>query len=287
MNADTAMYKVKRGGKNSCIYYHEDMKNEIKSKREIESILRHALKHNEFTIYYQPQVDVQTGLIVSFEALLRLKRYSIGPGVFIPIAEETGHIIEIGRWVAREVIKQLADWQRKGFPPKPVAINYSGKQLRDKEYINYVRQLLNDYNMKEEYIEIEITEGILLENDVQTIEFLGELKKYGFKIALDDFGTGYSSLNYLTYLPVNKIKLDKSINDKFLELDNNKVMESLISLAHSLNLTITAEGIEDWDKFLKLMQSNCDYIQGYLFSKPLIASEVEGVYNKNFIPNNE
>jgi EAL domain-containing protein (putative c-di-GMP-specific phosphodiesterase class I) len=203
------------------------MKNEIKSKREIESILRHALKYNEFVIYYQPQIDVQTGLIVGFEALLRLKKFSIGPSVFIPIAEETGHIIEIGRWVAKEVISQLAQWRSKGLVPKTVAINYSCKQLRDKDYIDYLRQLLTEYNLKEEYIEIEITESILLENDSQTIEFLQTLKKHGFKIALDDFGTGYSSLNYLTYLPVNKIKLDKSINDKFLELDNSKVMESL------------------------------------------------------------
>lgn len=283
MNADTAMYKVKHNGKNSCIYYHEDMKNEIKSKKEIEAILRNALKENGFCLYYQPQVEVETGMIVSFEALLRMKDYSISPSVFIPIAEETGYIIEIGRWVAKEAIAQMAYWKNKGFEQKLVAINFSGKQLRDRGYIDYVRALLKEYNIKEEYIEIEITEGILLENNIQTFEFLAELKKYGFKIALDDFGTGYSSLNYLTYLPVNKIKLDKSINDKFLELDNTKVMESLISLAHSLNLKITAEGIEDWSKFLKLKESYCDYIQGYLFSKPLLANEVEKIYNNKFI----
>ncbi len=283
MNADTAMYKVKRGGKDSCIYYHEDMKKEIKSKKEIETILRNALKENGFCLYYQPQVEVETGLIVGFEALLRMKNYSISPSVFIPIAEETGYIIEIGRWVAKEAIQQMSYWKNKGFEQKMVAINYSGKQLRDRGYIDYVRQLLQEYDIKEEYIEIEITEGILLENNIQTFEFLQELKKYGFRIALDDFGTGYSSLNYLTYLPVNKIKLDKSINDKFLELDNIKVMESLISLTHSLNLKITAEGIEDWSKFLKLKQCNCDYIQGYLFSKPLIANDVEKIYSNRFI----
>jgi diguanylate cyclase (GGDEF)-like protein/PAS domain S-box-containing protein len=283
MNADTAMYKVKKGGKNSCIYYHEDMKTEIKSKKDIESIMRKALKDNGFCLYYQPQVEVETGRIVSFEALLRMKDYSINPSVFIPIAEETGYIIEIGRWVAKEAIRQMAYWKDIGFEQKLVAINFSGKQLRDRGYIDYVRALLKEYNIKEEYIEIEITEGILLENDVQTFEFLTELKKYGFKIALDDFGTGYSSLNYLTYLPVNKIKLDKSINDKFLELNNTKVMESLISLAHSLNLKITAEGIEDWSKFMKLKEGNCDYIQGYLFSKPLMASEIEKIYNNKFV----
>ena len=283
MNADTAMYKVKHNGKNSCIYYHEDMRYEIKLKKEIESILRHAMKENGFCLYYQPQVDMKTGMIVGFEALLRLKDYSIGPGEFIPVAEESGNIIEIGRWVAKEAIKQIADWRDKGLDEKTVAINYSAKQLRDKGYIDYVRQLLKEYDIKAEYLEIEITESILLENDVQTIEFLQELQRYGFKIALDDFGTGYSSLNYLTYIPVDKIKLDKSIIDKFLEFQSVKVIESLISLAHSLNLKITAEGIEDQSKFEKLRQSDCDYIQGYLFSKPLNIDEVEKIYNKNLI----
>ena len=146
-------------------------------------------------------------------------------------------------------------------------------------------QILITFTMYSWTTVYEITESILLENDVQTIEFLQELKRYGFKIALDDFGTGYSSLNYLTYIPVNKIKLDKSINDRFLEYESIKVIESLIALAHSLNLKITAEGIEDWSKFVKLKQSDCDYIQGYLFSKPLKADEVEKIYNKNLLQN--
>lgn len=283
MNADTAMYKVKQNGKNSCTYYHEDMKNEIRSKKEIEDILRKAIKEDGFCLHYQPQVDVKTGMIVGFEALLRLKNHSISPAEFIPVAEERGSITEIGRWVVKEAVKQMADWKNRGLGEKTVAINYSCKQLGDKGYIDYVRQLLKEYNIKSEFLEIEITESILLENDVQTIEFLEELKMYGFKIALDDFGTGYSSLNYLTYIPVDKIKLDKSIIDKFLEYESIKVIESLISLAHSLNLKITAEGVEDFSEFTKLEQSNCDYIQGYLFSKPLIENDVENIYNKNLI----
>ncbi|WP_180272780.1 ABC transporter substrate binding protein [Konateibacter massiliensis] len=283
MNADTAMYKAKKCGKNNHIYYHEDMKNEIKSKKNVEAILRQAIKEEGFCLYYQPQVEVETGNIVGFEALLRLKDFSIGPNVFIPVAEETGYIIEIGRWVAKEAIRQMAEWRDKGFGEKMVAINYSSKQMRDKGYTAYVRQCLEEYNIKPEHLEIEITEGILLENNTQTLEFIQELRRHGFKIALDDFGTGYSSLNYLTFMPVNKIKLDKSINDKFLEFENSKVMESLISLAHSLNLKITAEGIEDWDKFKKLEDSGCDYIQGYLFSKPLAKEDVEGIYNLNLI----
>lgn len=176
----------------------------------------------------------------------------------------------------------MAEWIKKGYPEKMIAINYSGKQMRDKGFINYVKGLIQEYGMKPEYLEIEITEGIFFENNTQTLDFIKELRNQGFKIALDDFGTGYSSLYYLTYMPVDKIKLDKSIIDKFLEFENNKVMESLILLAHSLNLKITAEGIEEDNKLIKLKQNGCDYIQGYLFSKPLIHMDLEKIYNNNY-----
>lgn len=282
MNADTAMYKAKKSGKNSCIYYHEQMKEELKSKKKVEAILREAMRDNGFCLYYQPQVEVKTGEIIGFEALLRLKNHEISPDVFIPIAEERGYIIEIGRWVAKEAIRQMAEWIKKGYPEKMIAINYSGKQMRDKGYINYVKELLQEYGIKPEYLEIEITEGIFFENNTQTLDFIKELRNQGFKIALDDFGTGYSSLYYLTYMPVDKIKLDKSIIDKFLEFENNKVMESLILLAHSLNLKITAEGIEEEKKLIKLKQNGCDYIQGYFFSKPLIHKDLEKIYNNKY-----
>ncbi|MBA4688668.1 MAG: GGDEF and EAL domain-containing protein [Candidatus Galacturonibacter soehngenii] len=282
MNADTAMYKAKKSGKNSCIYYHEQMKEELKSKKKVEAILREAMKNDGFCLYYQPQIEVKTGEIIGFEALLRLKNHNISPDIFIPIAEERGYIIEIGRWVAKEAIRQMAEWIKKGYPEKMIAINYSGKQMRDKGFINYVKGLIQEYGMKPEYLEIEITEGIFFENNTQTLDFIKELRNQGFKIALDDFGTGYSSLYYLTYMPVDKIKLDKSIIDKFLEFENNKVMESLILLAHSLNLKITAEGIEEDNKLIKLKQNGCDYIQGYLFSKPLIHMDLEKIYNNNY-----
>lgn len=283
MNADAAMYKVKHSGKNSFIYYQEAMKDEIKSKKDTEAIVRQALKDKGFYLNYQPQVDAITGEIIGFEALLRLKNYNLSPGLFIPVAEETGHIIQIGRWVAEEAIMQLDRWRKKGFQEKIVSINYSSKQLRDRNYIPYLKHLLREYNISAQFIEIEITESFFLENDSQTMEFLKDLKEAGLKIALDDFGTGYSSLNYLTFIPVDKIKLDKSINDKFLQPDNIDVMNSIISLAHSLKLKLTAEGIEEVDKYLQLKKGGCDYIQGYLFSKPLKAEEVEEIYDKNLL----
>lgn len=283
MNADTAMYHVKHCGKNNYIFYQNEMKDLMNTKIEIEELLREALKTDGFKLLYQPQIDLGSAQIHGFEALLRLKDHSIRPDQFIPVAEDTGLIINIGRWVAKAAIEQFADWRDKGLGEKTMAINYSSKQLRDKDFIEYLIQLIKANNVKPELIEIEITESILLENNNETMSFLQELKQVGFKIALDDFGTGYSSLNYLTYIPVDKVKLDKSINDKFLNLKNNSVMESLILLAHSLKLEITAEGIEEWDQYWQLKRGGCDYIQGYLFSKPLDSTDAEKIFNHIFV----
>lgn len=282
MNADTAMYKVKRGGKNNYAFYHDEMKHEIKKKKEIEKLLRHAVKEDGLYLVYQPQVDVVSGEIEGFEALVRLKDNMISPGVFIPIAEDTGDIIDIGRWVVKEALSQMSKWKKKGFKEKSIAINYSVKQLRDKGYLQYLINTAKEYGISLDKIEIEITEGIFLEKDDSIIDFLKEIRKMGIKLALDDFGSGYSSLSYLTYIPVNKIKLDKSINDKFLEYENITVIESVISLAHGLSLKITAEGIEDIENFEKIKKSGCDYVQGYVFSRPLKKEDVEVIYEKKY-----
>lgn len=231
---------------------------------------------------YQPQVKVQTGEVVGFEALLRFRDYNIAPYLFIPVAEETGLITEIGKWVTKEAINQIIKWKEKGYEVKPIAINFSARQLNDDKYLKFLEETIKEGNVEPKYLEIEITESILLERTEETIEFLKRLKNMGVKIALDDFGTGYSSLSYLTYMPVDKIKLDKSLNDKFLEIENIKVMDSLISLAHSLNLEVTAEGIEEVEQYKRLKIGECDYIQGYLFSKPLKVEDAEKVYNHVF-----
>lgn len=282
MNADTAMYCVKRDGKNNYMFYNNNMLDELKSKAEIEMILRTALKEDGFILVYQPQVNVMTGEIVGFEALLRLKDYRMSPDKFIHIAEETGLIHEIGRWVTARAIGQIADWKEKGYKLKPVAINFSSKQINDTGYISFLKASLARYEIDPSYLEIEVTESILIEKTEATIDFLKRLKSIGTRIALDDFGTGYSSLNYLTFIPVDKIKLDKSLCEKFLSMESIRVMNSLIALVHSLELVITAEGIEDADQFKRLKNGGCDYIQGYLFSKPLLEEEVEEIYNYNF-----
>ena len=283
MNADTAMYQVKHSGKNSYEFYNEKMQESLKEKSGIEIILRKALQDDGFYLVYQPQVNVLSGEIEGFEALLRLKNHKIPPNKFINIAEESDLILDIGRKVTTIAIAQIAQWRENKYPPKSISINFSSKQIRDLNYINFLQDTLETYKVDPKYLEIEITESILMDETNYTIEFLYKLKELGVSIALDDFGTGYSSIHYLTYIPVDHVKLDKSLCDKFLELENIKVMHSIISLAHSLNLKITAEGIEEQKQYERLKNSGCDYIQGYYFSKPLEVEKADEIYNKNLL----
>ncbi|AKA69358.1 EAL domain-containing protein [Clostridium scatologenes] len=283
MNADMAMYKVKNKGKDSYMFFNEEMTEKLQEKIKVESILRDAIKKEKLKLLYQPQVCTFTGKVVGFEALLRLKDKHISPAQFIPVAEETGLIIEIGRWVTKEAINQIRIWKKKGMDIKPISINFSPKQLNDLNYIEFLENTLKECNVESKYIEIEITESIFLEEKEKNIAFVNRLKSLGIKISLDDFGTGYSSLNYLTFLPVDKIKLDKSLNDKFLEFENIKVIDSLISLTKSLNLEVIAEGIENVAQYKRLKSAGCHYIQGYLFSKPLEVEEAEKIYDNNFL----
>ncbi|SCP95597.1 diguanylate cyclase (GGDEF) domain-containing protein [Anaerobium acetethylicum] len=283
MNADTAMYNVKHSGKNNYMFYSTEMKDELRYRSQIETILREALRNDGFQLVYQPQVDVKAGNVTGFEALLRLKEYNIAPDKFIPVAEETGLIIEIGRWVAKEAVNQIASWDSMGFETKPVAINVSSKQVKDYGFFEYLAQILSESGINPDMLEIEITESILLENTEESMGFFNGVRNLGCRLTLDDFGTGFSSLNYLTYIPVNKIKLDKSLSDKFLGFKDAKVVNSLIALAHSLDLGITAEGIEEWSQYEKLKAGGCDFIQGYLFSRPLGKDQVEKIYDINFV----
>ena len=283
MNADMAMYTAKDQGKNKYIFFNREMLEKLKEKINVGNILRKATKERGFKLLYQPQVCINTGQTIGFEALLRLENYNISPAEFIPIAEKTGMIIEIGRWVTEEVINQISEWKNKGLSLKPIAINFSVKQLDDSGYIEFLVDTLQKKGVEPKYIEIEITEGLFIEKEEKTLEFLNSLMVHGIKVALDDFGTGYSSLSYLTYLPADKIKLDKSLSDKYLETKNIKVIEGIISLAHSLNLEVVAEGIEHIEQYTKLRDLECNYVQGYIFSPPLNVKEVEKKYNYNYL----
>lgn len=277
MQADLAMYSVKNSGKNGYQYYNEDMMKYQLKIVGIDNILRGALKEDGFIILYQPMVDIYTNTIVAYEALLRLKDYSISPVEFINVAEKNGLIIPIGRVVTEKVIKQMHQWRQDGVDLKTVSINFSAKQLQDFGYLQFLKDLLASYNMNPELLEIEITENILLDNLQVPITFLNQLKEMGITIAIDDFGTGYSSLNYLSFLPVDIVKLDRSLSMKFLEINNVKVMDSLISLVHSLGLSVVAEGIETKEYVDILKQLKCDFVQGYYYSKPLKAEQVPSI----------
>lgn len=284
MNADLALYFIKNNGKNNFALFNYTMKDFLKRQLELKNILSEAIVDNGFKLVYQPQVDAKSGEIIGYEALARLKNYPlISPYEFISVAEKEGLIITIGRIVTRMAIEQMNKWKQIGLQLKPIAINFSFGQIHDHSYPSYLVDLLKLYDINPDLIVIEITESIFLENREGAITFLNQLRIHGIKIAVDDFGTGYSSLSYLTFLPIDSMKIDRSLSTKFLELENSSVMDSLIALAHSLNMKVVAEGIEEYEQVKRLTIGNCDVIQGYYFSKPIEVEEVERDYGKIYI----
>lgn len=283
IKADIAMYSAKKSGKNRYLFFDEKMKERFNDKINIENALRKALRDEDFLLLYQPIVETKKGDTSSFEALLRIRDSNISPKEFIPIAEETGLILPIGKWVIKEAIKQISIWIEKGYKPLPVSINLSPRQFYDVKLVDYIKETLEYYQVDPSLMELEITENIFAEKKDEVINILNRLKAIGLKISLDDFGTGYSSLNYLTFMPLDRIKLDKSLKDKFIELENIKFMDSLIALAHGLNLKVVTEGVEKIEEFEKMKIAGSDYLQGYLFSKPIKNEEVEKIFNRNYM----
>ena len=285
MKSDIAMYQAKKEGKNRFCYFSEDLISSFDSNVKIERELQNALEMDLFTLVYQPVVDSKTGNITSFEALLRIKGSSLSPGDFIPVAENTGLIIPIGNWVIDRVCMQLSTWRNDNIKIKPVAINVSPKQLYDDSIVDYIGLALEKYNLNSKFLEIEITENVLIGNSEYTIKLLNKLRDLGLLISLDDFGTGYSSLSYLSYIPVNKVKIDKSLKDKFLFLENVEFMEGLISVCHGLNLKVVTEGVETFEEYDKLRTIESDYVQGYYFEKPISPDKAALIIEKNYLNN--
>jgi diguanylate cyclase (GGDEF)-like protein len=272
---DIAMYAAKKAGKNSFAYFDASMKAELDRKNRIETLLNNACQHDGFFVAYQPQIDIDTGKTYGYEALLRLKDNQIGAGQFIPIAEESETILTIGRIVTRKVIEQLSLWKKAGQTIHPVAINYSSKQLLDTEYVQFVKNLLDEYAISPSSLEIEITESVFLNKSEKSMQLFRDFAACGIKLSLDDFGTGYSSISYLTYIPVSKIKLDKSLIDIYLQEGKDSFVKNIIALSHSLGLKIIVEGVETEKQYNRLREFGCDYIQGYFFSRPITGAEIE------------
>lgn len=278
-NADTAMYSAKEAGKKSYRIYKEEM-----YKKKIEFInmkksLRYGVKYEEFILNYQPVVDLQNDKIIGAEALIRWehpKQGLIPPNDFIPTAEKTGIIKEIGKWTLKTACKQNKIWIDKGYKNNKVSINMSALEFKQKNLVSNIKKIMEKTGLESKYLVLEITENIILEDINYTIDVLNELKKMDIKIALDDFGTGYSSLNYLKILPIDFLKLDKSFIDNVTtKAKDQAITKCLIRLAHNIGLQVVAEGIETQEQYNYLRKINCDLGQGYFFSKPLPAEKFE------------
>ncbi len=286
-NADTAMFHSKSLGKNTFQFFTPQMTVAVKRRAALESSLRVAVKNNNFSLVYQPQIDLNTGAIVAYEALVRWVSEQGGvmmPGEFIPLAEETGLINELGRWVLEESCRQNKAWHDMGLPKRRIAVNLSARQLSDKNFIEMLNATLERTGLAPEFLELEITESQVMRQGEASIAMLNEIAAMGIHLAVDDFGTGYSSLSYLKRLPISKLKIDQSfVRDITVDPNDAAIVVAIINMAKSLDLDVIAEGIETAGQLSLLRAKGCSVGQGYYFSVPLSAKELEPMLvKKNF-----
>lgn len=275
-NADIAMYEAKKTGKNKIVFFTNEMKSPFTRTNVIKKILEDAIKNDGINVVYQPQINVETGKIHGYEALMRLKDNILFPSEFIPVAEESGLIIKIDRILTEKVIQQMAQWRDHGIPLFKVSINYSYAQIEDETYVDFVDGLLKQYKIEPKYIGIEVTESLFAGgNKERAMKLFNSFVERGITLALDDFGTGYSSLSYLTYLPVCVVKIDKTLVDNYLDSEKDGFIKNIVRLVHSLKMKLTVEGVEQRWQQEKLKDFKCDYIQGYYYSKPITGNEIE------------
>ncbi len=277
-NADIAMYNAKTSGKNAYRFFNSYMEDDFNRKNDLAEILSNVIEKNEVYLMYQPQVCVQTGRITGYEALMRIESEVAGyipPSEFIPIAEDSGTINQLGEWALYEACSFNQTLINSGFGDLKVSVNVSTTQLQDNRFMNIIKAIPEKTGMPLTQLEIEITESVLMNSFEHNLELINEMKSMGVSIALDDFGTGYSSFNYLTQIPIDTLKIDKSFIDGICSNDKDKcIADSIISLAHKMNISVVAEGVEDTEQLSVLQEQFCDTLQGYLFSKPLRASDL-------------
>jgi diguanylate cyclase (GGDEF)-like protein/PAS domain S-box-containing protein len=280
-NADVALYRAKQEGRNCYRLFQLEMMEQVQQTLTMETNLRRALENEEFLVYYQPQVEIVTGNIVGTEALVRWQHPESGmisPGYFIPLAEETGLIMEIGNWVMRQACAQTRMWQQMGFPHLHASVNVSLRQLHEADFLDNVWQILAETGLEPQHLDIEITESIAMEQLDVMLPILHVLKEMGVQLSMDDFGTGYSSLNYLKHLPIHKVKMDQSfVRSLTVDTRDAAIAKSILTMAHSLHLKVVAEGVETAEQLHFLAHQNCDYIQGHLFSPPVCAADLEAL----------
>jgi polar amino acid transport system substrate-binding protein len=290
-NADTALNNAKDLGKNNYKFYTRTMNTSITERFDVENRLRYAVERDQFVLHYQPIIDTKTFEIHSCEALVRWQHPINGlltPNNFIGIAEDTGLINALGELVLRKACLQHKDWIHEGLPPIKISVNFSGKQFRDSNLLLMIKRVVEETNMDTKYLEMEITESFAMHNIEYVIYILNELKKMGISIAVDDFGTGYSSVKYLKLLPIDVLKIDRSfIVDVEISNAQKEIVKALISLAHGINLKVTAEGVETIEQLNFLKNHKCDKIQGFIFSKPLQSDKFLDFYTKEWQKNEE
>lgn len=275
--ADTALYRAKETGRNNYQFYTSDMNTRAFEFLLMETGLRKAISNNELEVFYQPQMELSNNRLVGMEALLRWRhpeKGMVSPGDFIPLAEETGLIESIGEWILREACAQNKAWQDAGYPPVCVSVNISARQFRSRDIVAMVGAILQDTGLAPEYLELELTESVIMHDVEATIATFTQLKSMGVKLAIDDFGTGYSSLAYLKLFPIDYLKIDRSFVFNIAnEPSDAAIAASVIILAHSMNLKVVAEGVEVVEQLDILREKGCDFVQGFFFSRPLPAKE--------------
>ncbi|HXH55514.1 MAG TPA: bifunctional diguanylate cyclase/phosphodiesterase [Gammaproteobacteria bacterium] len=284
-----ARHQAKRIGSNTFNYYTLDMNTEIAVKQTIEMHLRNAISNKELTVCYQPKVDVKTRKIIGAEALLQWNNAELGrvsPAQFIPLAEQTGLIVSIGNWILKEACMQTKKWHDQGFNDFSIAINLSSYQFKMGDIAEQVASAIWDSKLPSNFLELELTESLVMENMEKSLLMLRVLKSMGIKISIDDFGTGYSSLSNLRKFPVDTLKIDqsfvKNIGHATKELDDSAIITTIITMAKQLKLKVVAEGVETEAQFNFLNEEGCDFIQGYLFGRPLLEDEFIALLTENW-----
>jgi len=278
-NADTAMYRAKEAGKNTFEYYSSAMNSKAKARIKLENELRRAIDNQEFLLYYQPQYDIDTGQLVGMESLIRWKNEKMGlvsPGEFIPLAEETGMIVPIGEWVIQSACRQGKIWKDQGYGNLHLGVNLSPRQFFDPHVVEKVQGVLDSTGFDPHFLEIEITETAMLQDNDKTVHILNALKEMGVNISLDDFGTGYSSLSHLKMAHIDTLKIDQTfILNANLEGRDGAIISAIIDLGRRLKIKVIAEGVETKESLAYLKKKNCHVAQGYLFSPPLPVDEFQ------------
>ena len=277
-NADSAMYHSKDTGRNTYSYFTDNMNLQIERRLSIEEQLHGALERNEFEVFFQPQISIENGEIIGAEALVRWHNKSlanISPAEFIPIAEQTGLIVPIGKYVMGEAMSMAAAWQQSFRNDFRIAVNLSPRQFHDPNLVTFIQNKIQQSGIRAESLELEITEGVLMERHARIDADLTALTKMGISIAMDDFGTGYSSLSYLRRYPFEILKIDRSfVNDITADADTRELIQATVSMSHNLGLKVVAEGVETEEQLAFLNEISCDFAQGYLFGKPVPGNEI-------------